>query len=172
MSTIITDEIVKDIGEAWRTLKVDGTKDPTDPTIVLHYVETSNTVTEGLASMTPIKQCDAMSPTQLVFDTVEKHWAKYSESAQSVLRRSKWHVWSTRRNVKNRAGRMGEKDCCREGPHQEVNWRVERDVDKKIQHIFKGAAALLRVRNIFCNHISDVIVSGIMNPALLYVAVG
>ena len=69
MSTIITEEIVKDIGEAWYTLKVDGTKDPTgceNISIVLRYVDTSNTVRERLVSMATTKQCDAKSLTQLV----------------------------------------------------------------------------------------------------------
>ncbi|KAK0153461.1 Zinc finger MYM-type protein 1 [Merluccius polli] len=69
MSTIITEEIVKDIGEAWYTLKVDGTKDPTgceNVSIVLRYVDTSNTVRERLVSMATSKQCDAKSLTQLV----------------------------------------------------------------------------------------------------------
>ncbi|KAK0146221.1 Zinc finger MYM-type protein 1 [Merluccius polli] len=69
MSTIITEEIVKDIGEAWYTLKVDGTKDPTgceNVSIVLRYVDTSNTVRKRLVSMATSKQYDAMSLTQLV----------------------------------------------------------------------------------------------------------
>ena len=40
MSTIVTEQIVKDVGESWFTLKVDGTKDPTgseNVSIVVRY---------------------------------------------------------------------------------------------------------------------------------------
>ncbi|CAB4061300.1 unnamed protein product [Lepeophtheirus salmonis] len=51
----MTEEIVKDIGEAWYTLKVDGTKDP--PCCKnIRYVDTRNTT----------KQCDAKYLTRLV----------------------------------------------------------------------------------------------------------
>ncbi|KAI4817001.1 hypothetical protein KUCAC02_009296 [Chaenocephalus aceratus] len=69
MSEIITGEIVNEIGEAWYTLKVDGTKDPTgceNISIVLRYVDKSNTVKERLVSMATSKTCDAKSLTELV----------------------------------------------------------------------------------------------------------
>ncbi|CAL9701672.1 unnamed protein product [Knipowitschia caucasica] len=42
MSTIVTEQIVKDVGESWFTLKMDGTKDPTgreNVSIVVRYVD-------------------------------------------------------------------------------------------------------------------------------------
>ncbi|MGH0134881.1 UNVERIFIED_CONTAM: hypothetical protein FKN15_067579 [Acipenser sinensis] len=51
MSEVVTEEIVKEIGDSWYTLKVDGTKDPTgckNISIVLCYVGENNRVCERL----------------------------------------------------------------------------------------------------------------------------
>lgn len=42
MATMITEEIVKDIGESWFTIKVDGTKDPTgqeNVSVIVRYMD-------------------------------------------------------------------------------------------------------------------------------------
>ena len=49
MSEVVTEEIVKEVGESWYTLKVDGTKDPSgceNISIVLRYVGENNRVCE------------------------------------------------------------------------------------------------------------------------------
>lgn len=54
MSMVITEQIVKDVGESWLTLKVDGSKDPTgseNVSIVVHNVDKDLKVRERLLSM-------------------------------------------------------------------------------------------------------------------------
>uniref|UniRef100_A0A3B1J476 DUF4371 domain-containing protein n=1 Tax=Astyanax mexicanus TaxID=7994 RepID=A0A3B1J476_ASTMX len=71
MSNIVTEEIVKDIGESWFTIKVDGTKDPTgceNVSIILRYVDQSYTIRERLLSMVSTKHCDALSLTNVVLE--------------------------------------------------------------------------------------------------------
>ncbi|MGH0177781.1 UNVERIFIED_CONTAM: hypothetical protein FKN15_075844 [Acipenser sinensis] len=69
MSEVVTEEIMKEIGDSWYTLKVDGTKDPTgceNISIVLSYVGENNHVCERLLSMATSKECDALSLINLV----------------------------------------------------------------------------------------------------------
>jgi len=74
MSEIVTEEIVKEIGDEWYTLKVDGTKDPTgfeNISIVLRYVDKTNCVKERLVSMATTQHFDAMSLTKLILSQLK-----------------------------------------------------------------------------------------------------
>ena len=69
MSKVVTEEIVKEVGDSWYALKVDRTKDPTgceNISIVLRYVSEINRVCERQLSMATSKECDALSLTNLV----------------------------------------------------------------------------------------------------------
>ncbi|KAL0146682.1 hypothetical protein M9458_058022 [Cirrhinus mrigala] len=71
MSTIVTEHIVKDVGESWFTVKVDGTKDPTgseNVSIVLRYVDQNCSVKERLLSMLTTDKCDALSLSIMVLE--------------------------------------------------------------------------------------------------------
>ncbi len=71
MSTIVTEQIVKDVGESWFTLKVDGTKNPTgseNVSIVVQYMDKDNKMQERLLSMQTTDKCDAESLTNVVLD--------------------------------------------------------------------------------------------------------
>ncbi|KAI2658679.1 Zinc finger MYM-type protein 1 [Labeo rohita] len=71
MSTIVTEHIVKDVGESWFTVKVDGTKDPTgseNVSIVLRYVDQNCSVKERLLSMLTTDKCDALSLSNMVLE--------------------------------------------------------------------------------------------------------
>ena len=106
MSTIITEEIVKDIGEAWYTLKVDGTKDPTgceNISIVLRYVDTRNSVREQLVSMATSKQCDAKSLTQLVLAQLRDIGLNTAKVRSQCYDGVSGCKWSTQRDAENHA---------------------------------------------------------------------
>ncbi|KAK0131577.1 hypothetical protein N1851_033753 [Merluccius polli] len=71
MSMIVTEQIVKDVGESWFTLKVDGTKDPTgseNVSIVVCYMGKDYKMQERLLSMQTTDKCDAQSLTNVVLD--------------------------------------------------------------------------------------------------------
>ncbi|KAL7400042.1 hypothetical protein ABVT39_005680 [Epinephelus coioides] len=71
MSMIVTEQIVKDVGESWFTLKVDGTKDPTgseNVSIVVREVDKDYKVQERLLSMQTTDKCDAQSLTNVVLN--------------------------------------------------------------------------------------------------------
>lgn len=71
MATMITEDIVKDIGESWFAIKVDGTKDPTrheNVSVIVRYLDDECTVKERLLAMLITDKCDAQSLTDLVLD--------------------------------------------------------------------------------------------------------
>ena len=75
MSDIVTSEIVKELGESWYTLKVDGTKDPTgceNVSIVLRFLNMDNEVRERLLVMATTEHCDALSLTNMVLSELNK----------------------------------------------------------------------------------------------------
>ncbi len=71
---IVTHEIVKEMGDSWYALNVDGTKDPTgeNVSIVVHYLDNNNETREGLLVMAGTEHCDALSLTNLVLSELKK----------------------------------------------------------------------------------------------------
>lgn len=75
MARIVTEESVKDIGDAWYTLKVDGTKDPTgreNISIIIRYVDSECRVHERLLAMLTTDRCDAQSLADSVLTELER----------------------------------------------------------------------------------------------------
>ena len=71
MSTIVTEQIVKDVGESWFTLKVDGTKALTgseNVSIVVRYIDKDYKMQERLLSVQTTDKCDAQSLTNVVLE--------------------------------------------------------------------------------------------------------
>ncbi|CAB4063920.1 unnamed protein product [Lepeophtheirus salmonis] len=92
MSTIITEEIVKDIGEAWYTLNIYGTKYPIscdDISIVLCNVDTTNTLRDiGLNTAKVLNQCyDGASVMSEVHGVMQK-------IVQEELLRKRCHTYT------------------------------------------------------------------------------
>ncbi len=55
MSSLVTEEIVREVADLWYTIKVDGTRDPTgieNISIIVRFVKDNCEVTERLLSMT------------------------------------------------------------------------------------------------------------------------
>ena len=79
MSEVVTEDIVKEVGDSWNTLKGDRTKDPTgceNVSIVPCNIGENNRVCEKLLLMATSKECDALSLTNLVLSDVRanKFW--------------------------------------------------------------------------------------------------
>uniref|UniRef100_A0A671QMD9 DUF4371 domain-containing protein n=1 Tax=Sinocyclocheilus anshuiensis TaxID=1608454 RepID=A0A671QMD9_9TELE len=76
MSSLVTDAIVKEIGDSWFTVKVDGTRDPTgmeNVSIVVRYFdETTMDVTERLLVMTTANSGDAPTITNIILSELTK----------------------------------------------------------------------------------------------------
>lgn len=75
MATIVTEEIVKDVGDSWFTIKVDGTKDPTgceNISLVIRFVDSECRVHERLLAMLTTDKGDARSLTDLVLSELQK----------------------------------------------------------------------------------------------------
>ena len=72
---IVTEEILKDIGDAWYTIKVYGTKDPTgreNISIIIRYVDNDYLVQERLLAMLTTDRCDAHSLADLVLTELKR----------------------------------------------------------------------------------------------------
>ncbi|ROI52181.1 Zinc finger MYM-type protein 1 [Anabarilius grahami] len=76
MSIIVTDAIVKEIGDSWFTVKVDGTRDPTgmeNISIVIRYFnEKTLEITERLLVMTIANSGDAQTITNMILSELSK----------------------------------------------------------------------------------------------------
>jgi len=69
MSSIVKKAIVQEVGDAWFTLKVDGTRDPTgveNISIVLRFCEDTKVVTERLIALETSSSCDAQALTKVL----------------------------------------------------------------------------------------------------------
>lgn len=75
MSEIVTSEIVKEIGDGWYTLMVDGTRDPIgfeNVSIVVRYLDNNNETHKRLLAMASTKHCDTLSLTDLIISEMRK----------------------------------------------------------------------------------------------------
>ena len=88
MSSVVTEAIIEEVGEAWYTLKADGTKDPTgteNVSIVVRYFhEKTRKITERLLTMTTSQLCDAQSLTDLICSNLETNGLSLAKMLSQV----------------------------------------------------------------------------------------
>ncbi|CAM4607110.1 unnamed protein product [Leuciscus chuanchicus] len=71
MSSLVTEEIVREVADSWYRIKVDGTRDPTgveNISIIVRFVKDNYQVTERLLSMTTAEKGDAQTLTNTIND--------------------------------------------------------------------------------------------------------
>ncbi len=76
MSKVVTEETVKEIGDSWFTIKVDGMRDPTGKeniSVVIHFVnEKTLEITERQFVMAATDSGDAQSITNIILSELDK----------------------------------------------------------------------------------------------------
>ncbi|KAM3877134.1 uncharacterized protein ACN63O_013827 [Diretmus argenteus] len=75
MSIVVTEEIVRQVGDSWYTIKVDGTRDPTGQeniSVVVRYVDENYGVSERLLVMYTSEKGDAETLTDVIIYELKK----------------------------------------------------------------------------------------------------
>lgn len=75
LSNVVTDAIVEEVGTSWFTIKVDGTRDPTECeniSIIIRFVSASNEATERLLTIATADAGDAKTLTDLIIAELTK----------------------------------------------------------------------------------------------------
>ncbi len=87
MSSLVTEEIVREVADSWYTIKVDGTRDPTgieNISIIVRFVKDNCEVTERLLSMTTTEKGDAQTLTNTIITELEKNGLSTSKILSQV----------------------------------------------------------------------------------------
>ncbi len=87
MSSLVTEEIVREVADSWYTIKVDGTRDPTgieNISIIVRFVKDNCKVTERLLSMTTTEKGDAQTLTNTIITELEKNGLSTSKILSQV----------------------------------------------------------------------------------------
>uniref|UniRef100_A0A8C1TJI1 TTF-type domain-containing protein n=1 Tax=Cyprinus carpio TaxID=7962 RepID=A0A8C1TJI1_CYPCA len=87
MSSLVTEEIVREVADSWYTIKVDGTRDPTgmeNISIIVRFVKDNYQVTERLLSMTTTEKGDAQTLTNTIITELEKNGLSTSKILSQV----------------------------------------------------------------------------------------
>ncbi len=87
MSSLVTEEIVREVADSWYTIKVDGTRDPTgieNISIIVRFVKDNCNVTERLLSMTTTEKGDAQTLTNTINTELEKNGLSTSKILSQV----------------------------------------------------------------------------------------
>ncbi len=87
MSSLVTEEIVREVADSWYTIKVDGTRDPTgieNISIIVRFVKDNCEVTERLLSMTTTEKGDAQTLTNTIITELENNGLSTSKILSQV----------------------------------------------------------------------------------------
>lgn len=84
MSTLVTEHIVREVGDSFYSIKVDGTRDPTgreNISIVIWFIDANYEIKDRLLTIATADGGDANSHTNSYFRT-DQDWTEHKESTQ------------------------------------------------------------------------------------------
>ncbi len=116
LSSLVTEEIVREVADSWYTIKVDGTRDPTgieNISIIVRFVKDNCEVTERLLSMTTTEKGDAQTLTNTIITELEKNGLSTSKILSQVYDGASLMSGKKRRSTENFAGQIRKSDSVR-----------------------------------------------------------